>query len=255
MTGTEAAVHQRGRVKVVQGAKRVRALAGGQVLADTITPWLVWEKPYYPMYYFPADAVRAELIPTGGVAHSPSRGDGVIHDVKLGDVVLAGAGQTFPDSPLPELKDLVRLDWDAVEDWLEEDEVIGVHPRDPYHRVDILNSSRHVQISIDGVLVADSHQPRILFETSLPPRYYLPITDVRLDLLRQSDLVTHCPYKGAASYWDVALPDGAVRDGVVWGYKSPLAESQKIAGLMAFYDERVDVTVDGVLQERPKTQF
>jgi uncharacterized protein (DUF427 family) len=245
----------RGRVKAIQGMKRVRALVGGHVIADTITPWLVWEVPYYPMYYFPQAAVQGELIPTGDVVRSPSRGDGVVHDLKIGDRTLAGVAQTFPGSPIPELRDLIRLDWNAVEEWLEEDEPIYTHPRDPFSRVDILGSSRHVQVSIDGVQVADSHQPRILFETGLPPRYYLPMTDVRLDLLRRSDLVTHCPYKGSAGYWDVVLPDGSVYEGLVWGYRTPLPESQKIAGLVAFYDEKVDVTVDGVPQERPKTPF
>jgi len=142
-----------------------------------------------------------------------------------------------------------------MDEWLEEDEPIYVHPRDPYKRVDILGSSRHVVVQIDGVTVADSHQPRILFETSLPPRYYLPLPDVRMDLLRPSEHKSHCPYKGEASYWDVVLPDGTVHEGLVWGYRTPLPESQKIAGLVAFYDEKVDVFLDDVLQERPVTAF
>ena len=129
-----------------------------------------------------------------------------------------------------------------------------VHPRDPYKRVDILASSRHVEVSVDGVKVADSQQPRILFETGLPPRYYLPMTDVRLDLLRRSRQETHCPYKGTAGYWDVVIGD-TVHEGLAWEYRTPLPESQKIAGLIAFFDERVDVTVDGVRQERPRTPF
>ena len=252
--GPTAAVHARGRVQVEPGLKRVRALAGGQVVADTLRPVFVWEKPWYPTYYLPREDVRAELVPTGEVSRSPSRGDGVVHDVVIGERTLTSAAVTFPDSPLPELRSLVRLDWESMDDWLEEDEPVYVHPRSPYTRVDILGSSRHVQVSIDGVLVADSHQPRILFETGLPPRYYLPMTDVRLDLLRPSPLVTHCPYKGAATYWDIVLPD-AVHAGLAWAYRSPLPESQKVTGLIAFYDEKVDVTIDGVPQERPKTHF
>jgi len=244
----------RGRVKVEQGHKRVRAIAGGHVVADTTRPVLVWEIPYYPMYYIPAEDVRAELIDTGATRDSPSRGEGRLHDLRIGDFDLVGAALTYPDSPLPELRGLVRLDWKAMGEWLEEDEPIYTHPRDPHTRVDILSSSRHVEISVDGVVVAESQQPRILFETGLPPRYYVPMSDVRLELLRPSLQESHCPYKGTASYWDVVVGD-TVHKALAWGYRAPVPESQKIAGLIAFYDERVDVTVDGVPQERPHTPF
>jgi len=139
-------------------------------------------------------------------------------------------------------------------EWFEEDEPVYTHPRDPYSRVDILASSRHVRVEIDGVTVADSRQPRILFETGLPPRYYLPLTDVRMDLLRPTGTQTRCPYKGTASYW--SLDTGpAIHKDFVWIYRYPLAESQKIAGLACFYNEKVDLYVDGVLQERPHTKF
>jgi uncharacterized protein (DUF427 family) len=247
-------VAPRGRVRIEQGAKRVRALAAGQVVADTLRPVLVWEIPYYPAYYLPAEDVRAELVDTGDTRHSPSRGDARVHDVRVGEAVLPGAALTYPDSPVEQLRGLVRLDWDAMDEWLEEDEPVYVHPRDPYKRVDILSSSRHVQVSVGGVLVADSRQPRVLYETSLPPRYYLPLTDVRLDLLRPSGAQSHCPYKGNASYWDLVI-DGVTHEGLVWGYRSPLPESQKVAGLVAFYNEKVDLVVDDVLQERPRTPF
>jgi uncharacterized protein (DUF427 family) len=245
----------RGRVRVETGRKRVRAFVGGHVVADTLRPVLVWEIPYYPTYYIERDDVRADLVDTGEVKRSPSRGDGRVHDVTIAGHEVAGAALTFPDSPIEALRSLVRLEFDAMDEWLEEEEPIYVHPRDPYSRVDILASSRHVRVSVGGVLVAESRQPRILFETGLPPRYYLPMGDVRLDLLRPSTLQTHCPYKGTASYWDVVLPDGTVHEGIVWGYRTPLPESQKVAGLVAFYDEKVDVEVDGVPQERPKTPF
>jgi uncharacterized protein (DUF427 family) len=158
------------------------------------------------------------------------------------------------DSAIPELRTAVRLEWDAMDEWLEEDEPVYTHPRDPYHRVDILASSRHVQVAVDGVTVADSRSPRILFETGLPPRYYLPMSDVRLEVLRPTESVTHCPYKGAAGYWAVEV-GGTRHEDLAWCYRSPLAESQKIAGMIAFYDEKVDVTVDDVAQERPRTPF
>jgi uncharacterized protein (DUF427 family) len=141
-----------------------------------------------------------------------------------------------------------------MSEWLEEDEPVYVHPRSPYSRVDILASSRHVQVEIDGVTIADSRSPRILFETGLPPRYYLPLADIRTDLLRPSATQTSCPYKGTASYWSVDTGSGLHED-IVWIYRMPLPESQKIAGLAAFYDEKADVLVDGVRQDRPRTQF
>ena len=245
---------KRGRVRVEQGHKRVRAFLGGQLVADTTRPRLVWEIPYYPAYYLPAQDVVAELVATGATEHSPSRGDADVYDVKNPRAAAAGAARRYPGSPIEELRGLVRIDWHAMDEWLEEDEPVYTHPRDPYTRVDILASSRHVQVVLDGVTVADSHQPRILFETGLPPRYYLPLSDVRLDLLTASDTRSHCPYKGTAGYWSVET-DGHRYDDVAWIYRTPLPESQKIAGLACFYNEKVDLSVDGVQQERPRSPF
>jgi uncharacterized protein (DUF427 family) len=243
-----------GRVHVETGRKRVRAYLEGSLVADTRQPLLVWEWPYFPAYYFPAADVQAELVPTGQTEHSPSRGDAQIFDVKLPGATAAHAAKRYPSSPLTELRDAVRLDWDAMTEWFEEDEPVYTHPRDPYSRVDILASSQHVRIEVDGVTVAESRQPRILFETGLPPRYYLPLTEVRMDLLLPSDTQSHCPYKGTASYWSVQAGGEPHRD-IVWIYRTPLPESQKIAGLACFYDEKVDVYLDGELQPRPKTHF
>jgi uncharacterized protein (DUF427 family) len=245
----------RGQVHTEPSAKRVRAYLGGEVVADTIHPVLVWEVPYYPAYYFPVADVRTDLLePDGGTAHSPSRGDGQTYTVTAGGKQAPGAAVRYADSPIPELRDLIRLDWDAMDAWFEEDEEVFVHPRDPYTRVDILQSSRHVRVEVDGVTVADSHQPRILFETGLPPRYYLPKTDVRMDLLTPTEHRTACPYKGTAGYWSLHV-NGATHDNLVWWYQHPTLESAKIAGYVCFYNERVDLYVDGELQARPRTQF
>lgn len=244
----------RGRVRVEQGGKRVRAYLGGEVVADTTRPLLVWETPHYPTYYLPAGDVRAKLVATGETEQSPSRGTAELLDVVTGAATAAGAARRYPDSPVEELREAVRLEWAAMTEWLEEDEPVYFHARDPYKRVDILASSRHVRVALDGVTLAESHTPRILFETGLPPRYYLPLSHVRRELLRPSEHRTHCPYKGTASYWSVEL-DGQTYDDLVWTYRTPLPESVKIAGLACFYDERVDVYVDGVPQERPSTPF
>ncbi|HEX3826280.1 MAG TPA: DUF427 domain-containing protein [Sporichthyaceae bacterium] len=245
---------QRGRVRVETSRKRVRAVLGGEVIADAHAPRLVWEVPYYPTYYFPVPDIRVPLVANGVTERSPSRGVGQRFDIKAAGTTASGAALRYPDSPIEELRDLVRLDWPAMDEWFEEDEPIYVHPRDPYTRVDVLASSRHVRIEVDGVVVARSTQPRILFETGLPPRYYLPLTDLRMDLLRPSELQTQCPYKGTAGYWSLQIGGRSYPD-LVWTYRTPLPESQKIAGLACFYNEKVDLYLDGQLQDRPRTHF
>ncbi len=235
----------RGRVRLEQGRKRVRAYLGGRLVADTTSPALVWENPHYPAYYLPRADVVAELVPIARTEHSPSRGDAVYFDVVVEGRTAPAAAWAYPQSPLEGLRELVRLDWDEMDRWLEEDEPVYVHPRSPYTRIDALPSSRHVRVEIDGVVVADSHRPVILFETGLVPRYYLPLVDVRQDLLRPSGTRTHCPYKGNAEYFSVEV-DGTRHDDVVWTYRTPLPESARIAGLVCFYDERVTVSVDAV---------
>ena len=256
MSATTAQTSEpRGRIRIETGAKRVRAYLGGEVVADTTAPVLVWEVPYYPTYYFPLADVHAEFLqPDGGLTRSPSRGDGQTLTVSTGNKEAPGAALRYEDSPIQELRDLIRLDWDSMDAWFEEDEQVFTHPRDPYTRVDILPSSRHVRVEVDGVTVAESTSPRLLFETGLPARYYLPKTHVRLDLLIPTDTVSHCPYKGEAEWWSVRAGD-AVREDLAWSYRTPLPESQKIAGLIAFYNEKVDIYLDGELQRRPSTKF
>jgi uncharacterized protein (DUF427 family) len=245
---------QRGRIRVEAGHKRVRGLVGGQYAFDTVNPLLVWEVPYYPAYYIPAKDVDAELIDSGDTKHSPSRGDATIYDLRVGERTVARAAYAYLESPIQEIDDYVRFEWDAIDEWFEEDEQVYIHPRDPYTRVEILPSSRHVQVEIDGVVVADSRQPRILFETGLPSRYYLPKSDVRMELLTTSASHTGCPYKGTASYYDVTVNGNRYPD-LVWWYPTPLEESQRIAGLVCFYNEKVDLVIDGVRQQRPRTKF
>jgi uncharacterized protein (DUF427 family) len=120
--------------------------------------------------------------------------------------------------------------------------------------VDALRSSRHVRVEVDGVVLADSVRPTILFETSLPPRYYLPKVDVRMDLLEPTDTVSRCPYKGQARYWSARVGDTLVPD-LAWSYPSPFPESAPVMGLVCFYNERVDLTVDGERLDRPHTPF
>ncbi|MGH8913236.1 MAG: DUF427 domain-containing protein [Acidimicrobiia bacterium] len=228
-------------------------MLGGVTVADTMTPLLVWEGPTYPTYYFPPGDVRTDLLsPTGEVKGSPSRGEATQYRVIVGEA--EGAAYAYHDALIPECVDHYVLVWKTMDHWFEEDEEVFVHARDPYTRVDILQSSRRVRVEVDGVTVADSTNASFLFESHLPTRYYLPKTDVRMDLLTPTERVTGCPYKGTARYWSVTV-NGMTHENLVWGYDTPLPESQKIAGLVAFYNEKTDIYVDEVPQERPKTKF
>ncbi len=154
--------------------------------------------------------------------HSPSRGDARTSTVVAGGREAQGAAWRYEDSPIEALRDLVRFDWAAMDAWFEEDEEVFTHPRDPYTRVDILASSRHVRIEVGGATVAESASPRLLFETGLPVRYYLPRPHVRLDLLIPTETVSHCPYKGRAEWWSVRAPDG-VHEDLAWVVPHPAA--------------------------------
>jgi uncharacterized protein (DUF427 family) len=222
----------------------VRAYLGGEVVADTTRPLLVWEVPYYPTYYVPADDVRAELVPTGETRRSPSRGEGEVLTVRTSGAEAAGAAVRYPDSPITELRDHVRLDWPAMDAWFEEDEQVFTHVRSPYTRVDILPSSREVVATLGDVELARSTHAHALYETGLPPRWYVPRVDVRMDLLTPSDTVTHCPYKGTTVHFSARIGDEVTPD-VAWSYPTPLPESERVAGLVSFYDDKVIVTVDG----------
>ncbi len=246
---------ERGRVRVEPSQKRVRGMVAGHTIVDTDAPLLVWEKPYYPTYYFPAEAVSEDvLVDTGETNRTPSRGTARVYSIVTDDFEIEGAVLGYEDSPVEELNGFYRIEWAAMDHWFEEDEEVFVHPRDPYTRIDALRSSRHVVVSIDGVEIADSRSPVVLFETGLPARYYLPKTDVRMDLLMPSDTSTECPYKGTAEYWSVVL-DETTHDDIVWSYPFPARESAPIAGMVCFYNERVDITLDGEKVERPKTIF
>src|SRR5258708_39534740 len=153
----------RGSVRVEPGPKRGRAYLNGELVADTRRPFLVWEIPYYPTYYLPASDVRAALIPAGETEHSPSRGDGEVLHVELATATAEPAALRYPGSPLEQLRDLVRLDWHAISEWLEEDEPVYTHPRAPYKRGDIPARPRPLGTGVGGRTAAASRPPRIRF--------------------------------------------------------------------------------------------
>jgi uncharacterized protein (DUF427 family) len=233
--------------------KRVRVMLGGEMVADTIRPLLVWEKPYFPTYYFPQADVRTELlVETGETGESPGLGHATRYAVKVGTA--EGSAYAFLNPEVSDLDGHIAFVWGTMDHWFEESEEVYTHARDPNTRIDILPSDRRVRVVIDGVTVADSTNGSFLYETGLPPRYYLPKTDVRMDLTTPTGRSTSCPYKGNARYWSATV-NGQVHENILWGYDTPLPESQKIAGLVSFYNEKVDVYLDEDLQERPVTKF
>jgi uncharacterized protein (DUF427 family) len=242
----------RGRVRVEPGAKRIRVYVNGVAIADTLHPLYVWENPSYPAYYLPTIDVRTDLlVATETVKHSPSRGDAVGFTVRVGADERVDAAWQYRESPIEELRDHIRFDWHAMDAWFEEDVEVFTHPRSPYTRIDILPTSRVVRVEANGVVLAESPRALVLHETGLAPRWYIPKVDVRMDLLDRTDEVSHCPYKGQAEYWSARVGD-KVEENVVWSYRTPLPESERVAGHLAFYDERVNVFVDGILQVRSK---
>jgi uncharacterized protein (DUF427 family) len=237
--------------------RRVRVFFGGQPVADSTRVLYLFETGHLPVYYFPRDDVRFDLLePTDHHTHCPYKGDASYFTVVAGERRAENAVWAYPEpiDAAAELAGYVAFYWNSADAWFEEDDEVFKHPRDPYHRVDVLNSSRHVQVSIGGLVVADSTRPRLLFETGLPVRYYLPKLDVSQHLLVPSETRSVCPYKGTAAYWSVQTPGGLARD-VVWGYPAPIAEAPKIENLLCFFNEKVDIAVDGVAQDRPQTPW
>jgi len=233
----------------------VRMYLGGELVADTISPLLVWERPHIPTYYVPQVDVNMELLAASDrFERSSGLGEARFWTVRTARVRAQDSALQYPESPVEELRQTIRFDWKAMDSWFEEDEEVFGHPRDPYKRIDALRSSRHVVVEIDGIPVADTVRPVLLFETGLIVRYYFPKTDVRMELLTPSDKVSRCPYKGIAEYYSVTV-NGKRHDDVVWWYRHPAHESAPIAALVAFYNERVDLIVDGVRQVRPVTSF
>ena len=227
--------------------RRMRVEFGGEKVADSIRAKLLHETGHLPVYYFPEEDVQSEFLEkTDHTTHCPFKGDASYWSVKVDDKVAENAvwGYEQPMEGAPPLAGFVAFYFGAMDKWFEEDEEISVHPRDPYHRVDIRKSSRHVKVSVNGTPVAETNRPMVLFETGLPPRYYIPREDVRTDLLTPSETVTHCPYKGEASYWSAEV-DGKTVEDVAWSYKDPLPEAEKAAGYLCFLGDEVELEVDG----------
>jgi uncharacterized protein (DUF427 family) len=240
-----------------ESPKRVRVVFGGETLADSRRAKLMHEAGLLPIYYFPKEDVRMELLEESDhTTHCPFKGNASYWSVRVGERVAEDAVWGYPEpiDSCPPIAGLVAFYWNKMDEWYEEDEQVFVHPKDPYHRVDVLESSRHVKVKVNGEIVAETDRPMILFETGLPPRYYMPPEDVRGDVLVESEKTTQCPYKGIASYYSVEAGGERVED-LIWYYPEPLPEVAKIGGLVCFFNEKVDLEVDGEEQDRPRTQW
>jgi uncharacterized protein (DUF427 family) len=245
-----------GDIRFEPSQRRVRVMFAGVSIADSRKVILMLENRRLAVYYFPVTDVRTDLfVPTTYSSNHPGKGDASFFSVKVGERVAEKAAWRYLQPERGHLKDYVAFYWDKMDAWFEEEDEVFVHPRDPYHRVDVLNSSRHVKVVIGGVVVAETDSPRLLFETGLPTRYYIPKLDVRLELLTSTNTSTRCPYKGKASYWSVTVNGTEFKD-IVWAYPAPIPECPKIENLLCFFDEKVDaVYVDGELQAKPVTPW
>lgn len=235
--------------------RRIRATLGGTTVLDTVHALYVWEWPNYPQYYIPLKDVRPDVLVDEQYPEELGRGSARRHALRVGGTSLPGAAHVYTVNALSGLAGTVRFEWDALDSWFEEDEEVFVHPRNPYTRVDALRSTRTVRIELDGVVLAESSAPVMVFETGLPTRYYFDRTAVNLEHLVPTDTVSSCPYKGnTSSYWSVAL-GASVHADLAWAYAFPTRQLLPIVGLIAFYNEKVDVIVDGAMVPRPVTHF
>lgn len=246
--------------------RRIRCLVDDETVADTTDAMLVWEpRRIVPVYALPPDDIHADLVPFTSAASPdldalpPVLGpenfgihtcDGEALSLLVGGRELAGVAFR-PDDP--ELGGRITLDWPAF-DWIEEEQPVIAHPHDPFGRIDVLSASRHVVVSLDGVTLADSRRPVGVFETHLPPRWYLPREDVRMDLLTPSETTSVCAYKGHASYFSLASGSPPGRD-IAWTYTDPLHEVAAVKDRVCFFAERTDLDLDGERTSRPVTPW
>ncbi|MDQ0088766.1 uncharacterized protein (DUF427 family) [Paenibacillus anaericanus] len=228
--------------------RRVHVKFGGETIADSKNVITLHERGHLPVYYFPESDVRKDLfVESDHSTECGLKGTASYWSIKVGDRVAENAIWSYqnPIAGSEAIKGYYSFYWDQVDAWFEEEEEIFVHARDPYKRVDALRSSRHILVVIDGVTVAESNRPVIVFETGVPVRYYLPKEDVRQDLLSETTLQTSCPYKGTASYWSATVND-KIHENIVWSYLNPIPEIPNIKEYLSFYNERVETYIDGV---------
>ncbi|WP_374024780.1 DUF427 domain-containing protein [Mycobacterium sp. HNNTM2301] len=242
----------RGRVE--PAPRRVRGYLKDALVFDTTCALYVWEVPYYPQYYIPLADVRQEFLRDENHSQKVQFGASRLYSLEASGQTYPSAARVFDADGGGQVAGTVRFEWNPLR-WFEEDEPIYGHPRNPYSRVDALRSHRHVRVELDGIVLADTRSPVLLFETGLPTRYYIDPTDISFEHLEPSATQTLCPYKGVTSgYWSVRSRE-ALHPDLAWTYHYPLPAVGQIAGLVAFYNEKLNIIVDGAALPRPKTQF
>ena len=236
---------------------RLRGLFGGETVFDTVGARLLYETAHLPVYYVPEGDLRHDLLePSDAQTHCPHKGIASYRSIRVADRLQPDAVWTYrePIAPAAFLAGYAAFYWRKLDEWFVEDEQVFGHPRDPYHRIDTYRASRSVRIWVDGEVIAESTRAVALFEAGLPARFYLPADDVQLDLLEPSEKTSRCAYKGIASYWHIRVAD-TLHDDLAWTYAEPDNEVGAIRGLICFFNERVDLELDGRAQERPVTQW
>jgi uncharacterized protein (DUF427 family) len=237
--------------------KRIRVLFNGQTVADSTNAHLLREGGP-PVYYFPEADVRMDLLANSTFTKdSPIRGNASYFSLTVDGRTSEDAAYTYrePVETAEFLRSYVVLDWSKMDAWFEEKEEVFVHARDPFKRIDTVKTDRHIQIVVNGETVADSTGSVMLLEPGHPVRYYLPMADVRPEVLRPSETVSRCPYKGAANYFSIAA-GGQVLADAAWEYRYPTPESGKVMGMLCFFNERVDaIIVDGEELAKPLTNW
>jgi len=239
--------------KTESSERWVRVKLNDKTIADSKQPTLLLQygPGMLPTYFFKENQVRMDLLEDAGQVDGKQ-----FWHVKSGQIIAEQAAWRYIAVPgqLPGLHGLITFVWNRELSWFEEEEEVFVHARDPYKRVDVLPSSRHIQIKVNSQILADSKRPHLLFETHLPTRFYIPREDVNTDFLEPTEAHSRCPYKGLADYWSIKVGE-TVLENVVWSYPDPIPECPKIRDLMCFYNEKVDIYLDGELQPRPNTPW
>ncbi|MGF1504218.1 MAG: DUF427 domain-containing protein [Chloroflexi bacterium] len=236
---------------------RIKALFNGETLAESDNAMLFRESPFKLFYFFPKDDVNHDLlVESDHVEESGLRGRREHWHIEAGDRRVENGAFAYVEEKenRPDLRAYVGIEMAAPDAWFEEDEELIGHPRDPYTRIDVRRSARHIRVAINGTTVAETNRALILYETGLVRRYYIPKDDVHTHLFTPTATHTICPYKGEARYW--SFKEGDVRD-VVWAYDDPFDDAARVQGTMCFYQERdeVSIYVDGELEETAPAFF
>lgn len=236
-------------------APRIRGIVDDVTVVDSTSSWMLHEHGQLAVLYFPTADIRMDLLEPNGVrSHSPDKGEATHYRLTVGDRIVDEAGWTFQEPEMDGLDGLIAFYFPTMTAWLQEDEPMVGHARNPYHRIDVFDTSRHIRVLVNDRVIAESTRARVLHESGLPPRWYLPLDDVDRSLLEDSPTWTTCAYKGQARYVTVRIGD-AVESDLGWIYDEPLHDAARVAGYACFWNERVDLEIDGEPVPRPVTAF